>query len=196
MSLFRSLIKKFWSKTDEDSTNFNTSQGILIKPDGTWSMSPSANKKPPVNPPNIIKMPPAQNFVPGKDYLYYDQDPIIEELAFPPDYFPHAKELYGKLEKCLELEVVSSCAHKQTRNNVYILRVELPCRDVPGICSHIDNMKRFKTFVKAMEETYKLTAIQQERINSTTCADKYYLVIFEYDPRKFYINSKMKKETE
>lgn len=181
MSLFRTLINKFWNKQKSDGIDFKGNHGILIKPDGTWSISQQPTKPPPHNPPNIIKKP-TNTFVPGKDYMFYDTNTELEVLAFPPDYFPHAKELYNKLEKCMELDVVSSCIHKQTPNSVYILSVELPCED-----NHTDSMRKFKTFIQAMEQSYKLTAIQQERINSMTCSEKYYLVIFEYDPRKFLI---------
>lgn len=180
MALFRSLINKFWNKKKSEDVDFKGSHGILIKPDGTWSIS-TPPKAPAYNPPKIIRQP-QQPIVPGKDYLLYDTDSSLEVLSFPPDYFPHAKELYGKLEKCIDMDVITSCIHKQTQNSVYILTVELPCGE-----NHAENIRKFKAFVSAMESTYKLTAVQQERINSTTCADKFYLVVFEYDPRKFFI---------
>ena len=190
MSLFRSLINKFWNKQKSKDIDFKGNHGILIKPDGTWSISNPAPKQPIYNPPNIIKRAPAGPIIPGKDYMFYDTNSDLEILAFPPDYFPHAKELYNKLEKCLELDVVSSCTHKQSSNSVYILCVELPCGD-----NHTDSMSRFKSFIRAMEQSYNLTTVQQERINSITCADKYYLVIFEYDPRKFFV-TKLKDDKE
>lgn len=180
MGLLRSLINKFWNKQVDDEIDFKGTQGILIKPDGTWTVAKPPTKTPPTNPPKIIKMPSAPP--PGKDYLYYSANSDLEDLSFPPDYFPYAKDLYDKLEQCVDMDIVSSCTHKQTHNSVYILSVQLPCGD-----NHTDSMKKFKMFIRAMEETYKLTAIQQERQNSSTCSDKYYLVIFEYDPRKFLI---------
>lgn len=178
MCLFRSLIRKFWNK-QKDDLDVSTTSGILIKPDGTWEVTKSPKKAaPPVNPPTIIRPPPAM--VPGKDYHYYDQSPRIETLAFPPDYFPYAKELHEKLEKCLELEIVSSCVHKQTNNNVYILSIEVPCSE-----NQTETMKRFSAFVKAMKDMYQLNPVQQERINSVVSHQNYYLVVFEYDPKKF-----------
>lgn len=176
MGLFRSLIQKFWNRASPEKIDTKTCEGILIKPDGTWVIQKKPNQTPPYNPPNIIKMPP----IPGKDYNFYDTNTDLELLNFPPSYFPNGKELFTKLEACIDLDVISSCTHKQTQNNVYILSIEVPCGENQG-----ESISRFNQFVKAMEKTYKLKPIQQERINSTTSSEKYFLVVFEYDPRQF-----------
>jgi len=185
MCLFRSLIRKFWSKREE--VDFNNSHGILIKPDGTWEVTKSPKKPAPTfNPPTIIR--PGVPMIPGKDFHYYNQTPQVEVLSAPPEYFPHAKELSTKLDKCVELDIISSCTHKKTPNNTYILSIELPCTE-----NHSDTMKRFTSFVKAMKDVYELEPIQQERINSVVSHQNYYLVVFEYDPKK-YIFDKPKED--
>lgn len=186
MCLFRSIINKFWSKKHSPNKNFTTNQtqNIIIKPNGTWVFSQPP--VPPINPP--IHIPPPVSVVPGKDYLLYSE-PDVERIQFPPEFFPHAKELYDKLEKCLDLEVISSCVHKQTENRVYLLSVELPCGD-----SHSESMQKFKTFVRVMQETYKLKPIQQEHVRGGVCSQQHYLVVFEYDSRQFKVQVKEEPE--
>jgi hypothetical protein len=186
MSLLRSLIRKFWNGED-DEEDVDASHGILIKPDGTWEVAKSPKpKKATINPPNIIR---PSSFIPGKDFSYYDQPSSSQAvLSFPPAFFPHANELNEKLEKCVELDIISSCVHKQTNNNVYILSIELPCGN-----NVTEAMNKFTAFVKAMKDVYDLNPIQQERINSVVSQQNYYLVVFEYDPKK-YVFDKPKKD--
>ena len=185
MGLLRSLFRKIFYRTKlGGELDFKNSQGILIRPDGSWII---AAKDPPQKKPQSKPQPNSNPFagivsptpVLGKDLNWSTEDePLLDILNFPPDYFPHAKELYSKLEQCLELDIITSCCHKQTKNNIYILVIELPCST-----DQTKNMKRFKQFIKAMEEMYEFKTIQQQRINSITCNDQSYMVVFEYDPK-------------
>lgn len=189
MGILRRLFGVF-KRHDNIPLDFKKSQGILIRPDGSWIVTSSNVNEPPKPaaspyapppiPPKVVR---ASTIPAGKDYGWFDTDSSeLNTINFPPDYFPQASELYSKLEQCLELDIITSCIHKETKNNVYILAIELPCTK-----DHTENAKKFKLFVKAMEEMYKFKTIQQERINSRTCDDQYYLVVFEYDPKSFIL---------
>ena len=192
--MFRYLLDKFFRKEKKNIPNdFKNSQGILIRPDGSWVVvdneKPSPIKHHPYAPsrPHIIHTGPP---IPGKDINWYKQpekDPHTDILDFPPEYFPYRRDLHTKLEQCIEKDIIVSCVHKQTENKVYILSVELPCSQDQN-----ENMKRFKLFIRAMEDQYKFKTIQQERLNSSTCNDQQYLVVFEYDP-KLFIMKKIKQ---
>lgn len=178
MKILRFLFDWFFDRDDpDDGVDFKNSQGILIRPDGSWVIAPQqkpAQAQPPVRP--MINTPP----IIGKDMNWSTRnEPRLDVIDFPPDYFPHAKELHSKLEQCLELDIISSCVHKQSQNSVYILAIELPCTT-----DHSQNMVKFKQFIRAMEELYRFKTVQQERIYSTVCDQKSYLVVFEYDPRQ------------
>lgn len=176
-----SWLKKLWKGSPP--LDFRNAQGIIIRPDGSWIV---ANKPPPApqpaqahphaaNAPKVISAPkPRRNF--------FDEEVGLTTLNEPPEFFPQASELYSKLDQCVQLDIISSCSHKQAENGVYILAIELPCGP-----NNVENMKRFKLFIKAMEEMYRFKVVQQERINSSTCADQHYLVVFEYDPKLFIL---------
>lgn len=184
MGLLRRLFGRF---RQQKNINLNNSQGILIRPDGSWVIAPAKEEKPkpkspvsPYAPPTIIK---STSFIPGKDFNWLDSDTAqLQTIDAPPDYFPHGSELYSKLEQCLDLDIITSCVHKETDSSVYILAIELPCSK-----DHSENMKKFKLFIRAMEELYKFKTVQQERINSKTCNQQHYLVVFEYDPKCFIL---------
>lgn len=178
MSILRSLFGWFFGETEtDDPVDFKDSQGILIRPDGSWVVAPKQQpaKSTQTTPVRPIVGPP----IIGKDIDWFSIDSSrLDVIDFPPDYFPHAHELNSKLEQCLELDIISNCVHKQSQNNIYILTIELPCTS-----DHSVNMRKFKQFIKAMEELYKFKTIQQERINSRVSSDQTYLVVFEYDPK-------------
>ena len=178
MSILRSLFGWFFGETkSDDPIDFKNSQGTLIRPDGSWIVAPkqqNVSKTVPL-PPRPIAPPP----ILGKDFDWFSVDAgRLDVIDFPPDYFPHAKELNSKLEQCLELDIITTCVHKQSQNSVYILAIELPCTSDQSV-----NMRKFKQFIRAMEDLYRFKTIQQERINSTTCSEQTYLVVFEYDPK-------------
>lgn len=178
MKILRSIFGWFFGGTESDEpVDFNKSQGILIRPDGSWIVAPKQNKPAQVAPPvRPIASPPP---IIGKDLNWFSFDETrLDVIDFPPDYFPHARELNSKLEQCLDLDIITSCTHKQSQNSVYILVIELPCESDAS-----QNMRRFKQFIRAMEETYKFKTIQQERVTSRTCSGETYLVVFEYDPK-------------
>ena len=182
MGFIRYLLEKFGSRKDKGPINFKNSQGILIRPDGSWVVSNGQqNQVSPYAPPKIIA-----NIPPPPKARWWEDNPSITKLSFPPDYFPQAQELFSKLEQCIELDIIESCAHTQTENNVYILSIELPCQK-----DHAENMRKFKMFIKAMEEAYKFKTVQQERLNSVTSNKQHYLVVFEYDP-KMHVLKKLK----
>lgn len=180
MRILRSIFKAIFGGTKSNvPLDLKNSQGILIRPDGSWIFAPQQQQqvKPhPYAPPTAPGgLPP----VIGKDIDWLSTDNSrLDILNFPPSYFPHARELYSKLEQCIDRDIITTCVHKQTQNNVYILYVELPCTS-----DHSDNMRRFKQFIKAMEEMYRFKTVQQERINSSVCDEKTYVVVFEYDPK-------------
>lgn len=189
MRILRSLFNALFGRTKSNGLlDSKNSQGILIKPDGSWTFaSPQQSVKPhPYAPPNPgVGLPP----ILGKDLNWFSTDDIrLDVLTFPPSYFPHAQELYSKLEQCLDRDIITSCIHKQTQNEVYILVIELPCTT-----DHSDNMRRFKQFIKAMEEMYSFKTVQQQRINSSVCNEQTYSVVFEYDPKN-HIMKKLKGE--
>lgn len=180
MGLLRSLLKRLFRTKSNEPLDLDKSQGILIRPDGSWIVAPTNSQQiqhHPYSPQNPYGsgLPP----VIGKDLNWLNTDSSrLDVLNFPPSYFPHARELYSKLEQCLDRDIITSCIHKQTQHNIYILAIELPCGP-----DHSENMRRFKHFIKAMEEMYKFKTVQQERINSSVCNEQTYSVVFEYDPK-------------
>jgi hypothetical protein len=183
MPILRYLYERFFRTKSKEPLDLNKSQGILIRPDGSWIVAPHNTPQVQHHPyapqnPYGAGLPP----VLGKDLNWLSQDSNrLDVLNFPPTYFPHAQELYSKLEQCLDRDIITSCVHKQTQNNIYILAIELPCGP-----DHCENMRRFKQFIKAMEEMYDFKVIQQERINSSVCNEQSYSVVFEYDPKMTY----------
>lgn len=182
------LDKLFGRAKKKIPTDFKKSQGILIRPDGSWVVvgdqkdnTPKPHPYAPPKPTVISTKPP----IPGKDFNWYkkqESEAQLDVLDMPPDYFPFGTDLHTKLEQCIEKDIILSCVHKQTENKVYILSIELPCSP-----DQTENMKRFKMFIRAMEDKYKFKTVQQERINSSTCNDQQYLVVFEYDPKLFIL---------
>jgi len=173
MGILRYLFQKFFDRTEEP-VDFKNSQGILIRPDGSWVVADSKKKNDSsYAPPKIIT-----NIPPPPKAGWWKDNPEITELPSPPEYFPQGPELFSKLEQCLHMDIIDSCVHTQTQNNVYILTIELPCQK-----DHAENMRRFKMFIRAMEEVYKFKTVQQERLNSVTSNEQHYLVVFEYDPK-------------
>ena len=189
------FFKKFFAREKQiTAEDLKKTQGILIRPDGSWVVvdndNPTAPKPHPYSPPPKNTITAIPN-IPGKDFNWYKKDPQDIQnsvLAFPPSYFPFANELHNKLEQCIDLDIINSCVHKETQNSVYLLTIELPC-----LSEHSENMKRFKTFIRAMEDKYNFKTIQQERINNSTCSESQYLVVFEYDP-KLHILKKLKED--
>jgi hypothetical protein len=184
MGILGSLLKRFFRK--EPSLDLKEGQGIVLRPDGSWIVAPE-KRPPPITsfaPPKIITQMPS---IPRA--RWWEDIPNATSLNSPPDYFPHGHELFSKLEQCLDMDIIDSCSHIQTENNVYLLRIELPCDK-----NSVENMRRFKMFIKAMEEVYHFKTIQQERLNSTTSCNQHYLVVFEYDPKRFIL--KKVKDTE
>ena len=188
-----SFFARIFRRAKKIQADFKSCQGILIRPDGSWividkNKENNEIKQHPYAPPTGYKQHTPTGLAHptlGKAINWLapaNADHKLENLSAPPSYFPQSKELYSKLEQCLDLDIISSCVHKQSDQNTYILSIELPCLDAPQ-----DNMKRFKIFIKTMEDLYKFKTIQQERINSSTCNEQYYLVVFEYDPKQFIL---------
>jgi hypothetical protein len=174
-----SWLKKLWK--GNPPVDFRNSQGILIRPDGSWVVA-SKPQAPPTATTNHPYAPPAPKVLakpPRRDFF---DESLLTDLTSPPDFFPQGAELFSKLEQCIQLDIISSCSHKQADGGVYILAIELPFSS-----NNTENMKRFKLFIKAMEEMYKFKVVQQERINSSTSTEQQYLVVFEYDPRLFIL---------
>lgn len=159
---------------DDLDNSVSKDRMILLKSDGTWFI---INKKP-----NSHVAPPPNVPLPSRSWCDYDNVDSPGELLNPPDFFPKKDELYKKLEQGLELGVISSCAHIRTYNNIYTLKVEIPCTEDYG-----QSYQQFKSFVKAMETNYGFKTIQQDRVTSKTSDQKYHAVVFEYDPKgKFF----------
>ena len=169
---FISHVCDFFKKDDKPIFQKNTH--IVIRPNGTWVLKTETKQ------PKVIKQPtPTQN----TSYYYKNVDWFSTEEAgeilAPPDFFPHKSELSVKLNECLEHNVINSCQHTKTKNGTYVLRIELPCND-----ESLNAYSQFKLFAKAMESQYNFTTISTERILSKISNDHFYVIIFEYDPRK------------
>lgn len=187
MGMFRSFFRWLTGRTKPGGFDFQNSPGIIIRPNGTWVVASKHNLSQMSQKPTqqVVKKPIAISAPPiiGKDLDWSTtEECTLDVLTFPPDYFPHAKELHSKLDQCVDLDIITSYQHKQSQNNVYMLFVELPCTQDAA-----QNMKKFKQFIKAMEDLYRFKTIQQEKINSLTCSDQSYLVVFEYDPKDNFL---------
>jgi hypothetical protein len=170
----------------------NRNNYLILKPDGSWEVS-TANKIIQAHSNDLlnsnlnktpVKFPPPPSFSP-----YYrkqqQQDPIGEVLT-PPNFFPKKQELTEKLDKCLDMGLITSCVHIITEKNTYILKIEIPADDVEKTAPQI------KLFTKAMEDNYTFKTIQQEKVLSKVSDSRYFLVCFEFDPQNSPLNKEIK----
>lgn len=177
MSLVKKIVTAFFSifTRKKSAVSFLPHDKILIlSPDGTWSIKDSK-----VKPQNT-------NSFYGFPATNYHFDAYEESILLgPPDEFPQKRELRDKLDRCLELGVISSCSHKTTRSGVYTLDIQLPYESESST-----NWNQYKMFVKAMEEKYQFETLREEKITSKISSEKYYAVTFQFDPRKAFLNKK------
>lgn len=158
---------------DGDAPIFKKNTHLILRPDGTWVLdqkSSGATKSP-----KIIKQPTNSYYTPSISWSVLDE---VGEILSPPDFFPHKDKLTDKLNKCLDMDVISSCVHIRTDKGTYILQVEVPCSE-----DYASSYTQFKTFVRAMEKHYEFKTIQEERILSKVTDGHTHFVVFEYDPR-------------
>lgn len=167
----------------------NKNNYLVLKPDGSWTVTSEKNvikqdfdniSYPQTRTPVRL---PAPSFSPLYRKSNYDgSEDGIGEVMSPPDFFPKKQELSTKLDKCLDMGLITSCTHIITEKNTYILKIEIPSDNMEKTTSQI------KLFTKAMEESYNFKTIQQERILSKISDSKYFLICFEYDPQSNLLN--------
>lgn len=150
---------------------------LVLRADGSWILDDNKDA-PEAKLPNIPSWsPPVQPVLP----LNYNQyaPKSDENLSAPPEFFPHAQELMLKLNECLTAGVVSGCTHLKTKDNIYVLTVEIPCGpNFPLNSTHVT------MFIRAMKEKYALDLARKETFSSSISCHKYHTIVFEYDPRR------------
>ena len=157
-------------------------RNMALGANGGW-LSPTQT------PPSVVPQKPLVTPLSSYDTNWWNRDleNSSEVLDTPPTYFPHSKQLNIKLEQCLDIGLITSCVHKSTGGRLYHLDLELPCtKDIA------QDMARFNLFIKAMEETYSLALVQQERVAKDTYYGTFYRVVFEYDPNKLFLKTRDK----
>lgn len=171
---FVSHVCDFFDK--DRSPNIKRNLCIVLRPDGTWVLTDKTSL---IKPAATNEVPPQQPYYPPRPRYLWETEDKSGELRGPPDFFPSGNELKTKIEQCMDKDVILSCTHSLTDDGTYQLRVELPC------CSddYSKSYTQLKLFVTAMEQTYGLKTIQQDRITSKTSSNKIHVVTFQYDPR-------------
>ena len=194
--ILNSLKKILRTKSFPNERLLNKNNYLILKPDGSWEVS-SAKKiiqshsdeyfnkngfgRTPVKFP---PPPPPTNYAP---YFRKSRcEDVVGDVLCPPDFFPKKQELISKLEKCLDMGLITSCTHTITEKNTYILKIEIPAEDVEKTAPQI------KLFAKAMEDNYTFKTIQQEKVLSKISDSKYFLVCFEFDPQTNLLNNDIK----
>jgi hypothetical protein len=149
---------------------------VVLRPDGSWILDDNKSSKPPAVPQRV----PTPNVSAWHSYGPLDPISNIEvELRDPPSLFPFAQELTIKLTECIAAGVISSCVHKKTGTETYVLTIEIPYTRDNNIANTQINL-----FVKAMRDKYHLVLLNKRRDVSAISSESYHVLIFEYDPRK------------
>lgn len=181
MSVFRGIynflshVKNFFKK--EDKEFLPRDKIIVLRHDGTWTISDAKSKSQQSKPPPNIPVFPVS-------WCDYDFLPTEGETLTPPDFFPKKAELKQNLDKCLDAGAISSCTHTIKRNNVYVLEIEVPCSE-----NYDQSHTQFKSFIRVMESTYNFDVLQKECCTSKISSQKFHKVTFQYDPRtKIFTN--------
>lgn len=175
-----SLVKKIFDffcffPKKEKSFFIPKDKFLILRPDGTWVIKDSKTKQ--QNTTSYYNMPP----MPMYNFDSHDEGVLLG----PPDEFPQKLELREKLDKCLELGVISSCCHKSIQHGVYLLDIQLPYDS-----TNANNWNQYKMFVKAMEEKYNFETVREEKIFSKISSEKYYAVSFRFDPRTYFLKKR------
>lgn len=151
---------------------------LVLRADGSWILDDNRDA-PEAKLPNIPSWSQAmpQPVLPLNHNQYAPKSD--ENLESPPQFFPHAEELVAKLNECLTAGVVSGCTHLKTKDNIYVLTIEIPCGPNLSLNSTHVNM-----FIRAMKEKYALDLARKETYVSSVSCHKYHTIVFEYDRRK------------
>lgn len=168
------IYKKLFSE-EEKKPLIPKDKMLVLRPDGSWILDD--NKPAPLPIPKKVPTPNVSAW-----HSYGPIDPISSvdvELEKPPGLFPFAKELEIKLADCMDAGVISSCNHKKTGNETYVLTIEIPYSK-----DKIVENTQLNLFVRAMKDKYHLSLLKRQRHISAVSCESHHLLIFEYDPRK------------
>lgn len=180
MAIWDRLLKAiscFFDGDEEESECIPKNKFLVLRPDGSWIIDDKnkSNLPNPGRPP----IPPISSYAPPPN-------PCVDvELDAPPIFFPQAEDLKSKLDDCLVAGVVSKCRHIKTKDNVYVLTIDIPYTKT----SSIDNTQ-VTLFIRAMRDKYRLSLASREKVCSTVTCCKHHTLVFEYDPRKILFDKK------